>query len=62
MIETLEEKLGVKFPPASEFHTEKTAKFLEELCEKHKVECSPPKTCARLLDKVNNLLFCLSFF
>jgi lysyl-tRNA synthetase, class II len=54
MIDTLEEKLGVKFPPASEFHTEKTAKFLEELCEKHQVECSPPKTCARLLDKVNN--------
>jgi len=52
MIDTLEEKLGVKFPPASELHTEKTAKFLQELCEKHEIECSPPRTCARLLDKL----------
>jgi len=54
MIETLEEKLDVKFPPASELHTAKSAKFLEELCEKHQVECSPPRTCTRLLDKVND--------
>ncbi|GES78123.1 Lysyl-tRNA synthetase [Rhizophagus clarus] len=52
MISTLEEKLGVKFPPASELHTEKTAKFLQELCEKYEIECSPPRTCARLLDKL----------
>ncbi|RGB27985.1 Lysyl-tRNA synthetase [Rhizophagus diaphanus] len=52
MIDTLEEKLCVKFPPASELHTEKTAKFLQEICEKHEIECSPPRTCARLLDKL----------
>ncbi|CAG8831598.1 35368_t:CDS:2, partial [Racocetra persica] len=52
MIETLEKKLDVKFPPASELHTNETNKFLQELCEKHEVECSPPRTNARLLDKL----------
>ncbi|CAG8513584.1 988_t:CDS:2 [Funneliformis mosseae] len=52
MIEALEEKLGVKFPPASELHTEETAKFLGELCEKNQIECPPPRTCTRLLDKL----------
>ncbi|CAG8483201.1 6316_t:CDS:2, partial [Scutellospora calospora] len=52
MIETLEEKLKVKFPPASELHTDETNKFLQEICENHGVECSPPKTNARLLDKL----------
>lgn len=62
MIDTLEEKLCVKFPPASELHTEKTAKFLQELCEKHEIECSPPRTSARLLDKVINLHFFIYSF
>ncbi|CAG8812741.1 17260_t:CDS:2, partial [Racocetra fulgida] len=52
MIETLEKKLDVKFPPASELHTNETNKFLQELCEKHEVDCSPPRTNARLLDKL----------
>ncbi|CAG8723558.1 14606_t:CDS:2 [Gigaspora margarita] len=52
MIETLEKKLDVKFPPASELHTDETNKFLQEICEKHEVECSPPRTNARLLDKL----------
>jgi lysyl-tRNA synthetase class 2 len=34
MIGTLEEKLGVKFPPGETLHTEKTNKFLRELCVK----------------------------
>ncbi|RIB15207.1 hypothetical protein C2G38_1972005 [Gigaspora rosea] len=52
MIETLEKKLDVKFPPASELHTDETNKFLQEICEKHEVDCSPPRTNARLLDKL----------
>jgi lysyl-tRNA synthetase class 2 len=52
IIETLETKLNVKFPPASELHTEETNKFLLELCKKNEVECSPPRTNARLLDKL----------
>ncbi|KAL1734820.1 hypothetical protein EV714DRAFT_244794 [Schizophyllum commune] len=52
MIETLEEKLGVKFPPGETLHTEEANKFLRELCVKHNVDCSEPRTNARLLDKL----------
>jgi lysyl-tRNA synthetase, class II len=34
MIETLEQKLGVKFPPGETLHTEEANKFLRELAEK----------------------------
>lgn len=34
MIGTLEEKLGVKFPPSETLHTEETNKFLRDLCKK----------------------------
>ncbi|KAH0579757.1 Lysyl-tRNA synthetase, cytoplasmic [Termitomyces sp. J132] len=52
MIGTLEEKLGVTFPPGDTLHTEETNKWLRELCVKHNVECSEPRTNARLLDKL----------
>jgi lysyl-tRNA synthetase class 2 len=52
MIETLEEKLNVKFPPGDQLHTQETNKFLSDLCIKHKVDCSAPRTNARLLDKL----------
>ncbi|EJD52336.1 lysyl-tRNA synthetase [Auricularia subglabra TFB-10046 SS5] len=52
MFETLEEKLGVKFPPGDQLHTEESNKFLRALCDKHGVECSEPRTNARLLDKL----------
>jgi len=52
MIETLEEKLGVKFPPSETLHTAEANKFLIDLCRKHGVECSEPRTNARLLDKL----------
>lgn len=34
MIETLEEKLGVKFPPGDTLHDDNANKFLRELCAK----------------------------
>lgn len=34
MIETLEEKLGVKFPPGDKLHTAEANKFLQDLCKK----------------------------
>lgn len=34
MIGTLEEKLGVKFPPGETLHTDEANKFLRELCQK----------------------------
>ncbi|KAJ2929697.1 hypothetical protein H1R20_g7385, partial [Candolleomyces eurysporus] len=52
MIGTLEEKLGVKFPPGEQLDTEETNKFLRDLCVKHNVDCSEPRTNARLLDKL----------
>ena len=68
MIETLEEKLNVKFPPGETLHTEEANEFLRILCEKvcftffllqpmftgiqHDVQCSEPRTNARLLDKL----------
>ena len=52
MIPTLESKLNVKFPPADTLETEESRKFLDDLCVKHQVDCSAPRTCARLLDKL----------
>ena len=34
MIQTLEEKLGVKFPPGETLHTDEANKFLRKLCQK----------------------------
>lgn len=52
MIEELEKQLGVKFPPGDTLHTEEANKFLRDICAKHNVDCSEPKTNARLLDKL----------
>ena len=52
MIPALEEACGEKFPPGIELHTEETGKFLKSLLKKMKVDCSPPLTNARMLDKL----------
>ncbi|RKP14744.1 lysyl-tRNA synthetase [Piptocephalis cylindrospora] len=52
MIAELERKLSVTFPPASELHLPHATKFLSDLCEKHNVDCTAPRTSARLLDKL----------
>ncbi|KAF9180961.1 lysyl-tRNA synthetase [Haplosporangium sp. Z 767] len=52
MIQYLEEKLNVTFPPADTLHTPEATKFLSDLCIKHEVDCSAPRTSARLLDKL----------
>ncbi|KAF9227083.1 lysyl-tRNA synthetase [Gyrodon lividus] len=52
MIKTLEKKTGVKFPAGETLHTEAANKFLSDLCKKHNVDCSEPRTNARLLDKL----------
>ncbi|XP_053668632.1 lysine--tRNA ligase [Anopheles marshallii] len=52
MISSLEEILKVQFPAADELHTPEAARFLDALCVKHDVECKPPRTAARLLDKL----------
>lgn len=52
MIPDLEEVLKVKLPPPSEFGTPETRQFFDDLCVKHNVDCSPPRTTTRLLDKL----------
>jgi len=50
MIETLEKKLGVKFP--EKLDSEETHALLKEQLAKHKLELPQPHTIARLLDKL----------
>lgn len=52
MMPALEEACGEKFPPGNELHTEETNQFLRRILKKMKVECTPPLTNARMLDKL----------
>ena len=52
MIPALEEACGEKFPPGEELHTAATNDFLKRVLKKTNVECSPPQTNARMLDKL----------
>lgn len=53
MFPSLEELLKVKLPAPDTMGTPEAARFLDQLCVKHAVECPPPRTAARLLDKVS---------
>ncbi|XP_059849087.1 lysine--tRNA ligase isoform X1 [Hypanus sabinus] len=48
----LEKILGEKFPSPDQFGTEETRKFFDDLCVRKDVECPPPRSTARLLDKL----------
>ena len=52
MIPALEESCGEKFPPGDQLHTQETNDFLKRMLKKMNVECSPPQTNARMLDKL----------
>ena len=52
MIRDLEKECGVKLPSATTYHTPEAQKFFDDLCVKFQVDCSPPRTTARLLDKL----------
>ncbi|KAK9467336.1 hypothetical protein V1512DRAFT_260971 [Lipomyces arxii] len=52
MIGTLEERLNVKFPPGDQLHTAETGEFLKEVLAKNNIQCTPPLTNARMLDKL----------
>jgi lysyl-tRNA synthetase class 2 len=51
MFEELETILKVKLPAPDQLQTAEATTFLSNLCEKHKVDCSAPRTASRLLDK-----------
>jgi lysyl-tRNA synthetase class 2 len=52
MMKGLEEALGVKMPDNEKLGTPEARKFFEDLLKKHKVECSAPRTTARMIDKL----------
>lgn len=52
MFPELEKVLNTKLPPPDQLNTEEARKILSDLCEKHEIECPPPRTSARLLDKL----------
>ncbi|KAF3491337.1 lysyl-tRNA synthetase [Arthroderma uncinatum] len=52
MIPALEEATGEKFPPGDQLHTQETNEFLKKVLKKVNVECTPPLTNARMLDKL----------
>lgn len=52
MVHELEKVLGKKLPPTDQFDTEETRKLLDDICAEKDVECPPPRTTARLLDKL----------
>ncbi|XP_033103257.1 lysine--tRNA ligase-like isoform X2 [Anneissia japonica] len=52
MIAELEKILKKKFPPVDQLHTEETCEFLDKLCVELQCECAPPRTTARLIDKL----------
>ncbi|KAJ3326514.1 lysyl-tRNA synthetase [Blyttiomyces sp. JEL0837] len=52
MIPELERVLKVTFPPGDQLGSAEGTQFLSDLCKKHNVDCSAPRTAARLLDKL----------
>jgi len=52
MFPELEKILGVQLPAPTQLHTEEARLALSGLCERNEVECSAPRTAARLLDKL----------
>lgn len=52
MIEELEKVYNVKFPPGTELHTAETGKFLKQILIDNKIDCPPPLTNARMLDRL----------
>jgi lysyl-tRNA synthetase class 2 len=52
MMPALEEACGEKFPPGDQLHTDETNQFLRRILKKVNVECTPPLTNARMIDKL----------
>ena len=56
MFPDLEKALGEKLPKPTDLHTEEARSRLDYLCAKNNVDCTAPRTAARLLDKVKPLI------
>eukprot|EP00092_Neocalanus_flemingeri_P022871 GFUD01024798.1.p1 GENE.GFUD01024798.1~~GFUD01024798.1.p1 ORF type:complete len:580 (+),score=205.00 GFUD01024798.1:40-1779(+) len=52
MFPDLERILGMKLPSPDTLNTEEARLHLDRICVEKQVDCPPPRTCARLLDKL----------
>ncbi|XP_072765001.1 lysine--tRNA ligase isoform X2 [Anoplolepis gracilipes] len=52
MMQELEKTLNVKLPAADQLNTPEANKIFSDLCDQYNIECPPPRTSARLLDKL----------
>lgn len=52
MIEELEKRFDVTFPSGDQLHTAETGEFLKKILADNKMDCAPPLTNARMLDKL----------
>lgn len=52
MMEELEKVYNVKFPTGDQLHTAETGEFLKKVLKDNNLECPPPLTNARMLDKL----------
>lgn len=52
MMGELERVLNTKLPDPVDLDKPESVEILSKLCQKHEVECPPPRTSARLLDKL----------
>lgn len=50
MMKGIEDKCGVQFP--HDLSSDATRELLEKLIHEHKVECAPPRTISRMIDKL----------
>ena len=51
-MKTLGEVLNVKMPDNTQLHTDASRVFFDKLCKDNNVDCSNPRTTARLIDKL----------
>jgi len=52
MFPDLEKALGEKLPSPDSLHTDQAREALDKICTSRNIECAPPRTAARLLDKL----------
>jgi lysyl-tRNA synthetase class 2 len=52
MLEGLENALNVKLPRGKDLETEETRALFDKLCKDNDVDCSNPRSTARLIDKL----------
>ena len=53
LVRDLEQATGIKLPSPTTYHTEEARKFFDNMCVKYEIDCSPPRTTTRLIDKVD---------